>query len=93
MRKGIRTLWQAEQDIEASYEWYESKSIAVAEAFLAELDASYQRISDHPLIGSPLGSGVRRLRLRRFPLSLVYTVTDSAVVVVSIVHDRQKRRR
>ncbi len=69
---------------------YEQQRTNLGRRFLIELDASLDLLVENPGLGSILldtsRGPVRRLVMRRFPLSIVYQHDDSHIVVVAIAH-------
>jgi toxin ParE2 len=44
------------------------------------------RIARFPEAWQPLGEGLRRCRLSRFPYALIYAVNNSDILVVAVAH-------
>ena len=51
-----------------------------------EVDRARQRIIDFPNAWHPLGDGVRRCRLDRFPYGLIYLVDGDDIAIVAVAH-------
>ncbi|TMG80352.1 MAG: hypothetical protein E6H78_18725 [Betaproteobacteria bacterium] len=53
-----------------------------------------QRVIDllraQPGLGRPVGRGLRRAVLRRFPFSLIYAEGPDAIVIVAIAHHKRR---
>lgn len=81
---------EAALEFERSYEYYASRSIIAADAFLHEIDAALEGILENPLLWPRYLEGYRRRVLSRFPFSIVYRVVDDVVEVVGIVHDKKR---
>jgi plasmid stabilization system protein ParE len=81
----------ARAEIRAARRWYEGRVPGLGRRFLADLDATVAHAVEHPEMYPVLadGSGDRRALLRRFPYSIVYRVTESAIVVLACIHHRQ----
>ena len=43
----------------------------------------------HPDIGTPVRTAVRRVRLRRFPYSILYGVGGDTLLVLVVMHHRR----
>jgi toxin ParE1/3/4 len=69
---GFRLLPPAEEEMTESALLYESASSGLGENFLADVQRAITEAREHPAIGQPLGGGLRRTVLRRFPFSLIY---------------------
>jgi toxin ParE2 len=49
-----------------------------------------KRIAERPRAWLPLGDGVRRFRLGRFPYGLIYVVEADEIVVLAVAHLHRK---
>lgn len=70
--------------------WYAQRSLATAEAFLAELDLALDRIGNHAERYARYLHGTHRYPLRRFPFSVVYRVAADKILVVAFAHMRRR---
>lgn len=72
----IRILYrlEAESDIEAAFDWYESRESGLGEKFRAEIEAAQTQIARSPLAFRAVLGNVRRCVLRRFPYLLLFVV-------------------
>ncbi len=60
---------EAEGDILEAFRWYESKRAGLGTLFVDEVDAAFERVTEAPH-SFPLAYGeLRRLVMKRFPLS------------------------
>jgi plasmid stabilization system protein ParE len=83
---------EAETDLAAAFEWYESKSLGLGTDFLRAVDACYAFIRRAPESYQLVYSGVRRARLRRFPFSVYYLVDEQGIAVLGCLHWRRNPR-
>ena len=84
---------EAEQEVAAAAEWYEARGSGLAAEFLRAFDVAVASVVRNPLQHPEVHPVLRRTLLRRFPYSLVYSVSDEEIVVVSCAHWRQNPRR
>jgi plasmid stabilization system protein ParE len=89
----VRFRPEAESEINAAAEWYESRGSILAEEFLRAVDAAVVAVERNPLQHPKVHPQFRRVLLRRFPHSLIFAVADSEVVIVACSHWRQHPRR
>ncbi len=87
----IRQLAQA--DIEEAARWYELRSEGLGQRFLDEVERTLARLAANPLLYPKLHRQIRRALLRRFPLGIFYLAERDRIVVVAIMHARQRPRR
>jgi hypothetical protein len=74
----VRFLEIAEIELDQAIRWYGAQAPGLGNAFLIEVLSAADRIARRPEAWQPLGEGVRRCRLGRFPYGL-------------ILHRRQRR--
>ena len=85
----VRLTSLAELDAWMARSWYESKSARLGEHFVAELAVAFDNLEQFPLAWHPLGDGVRRYRLDRFPYGVFYVIVLDECVVFAIDHLRR----
>lgn len=82
----------AEAEFLAVVDWYAARDADVATELVALVREAVLHIADVPEAW-PTWPGRDDLRvrvLRRFPFSIVYTVTADAIVVVAVAHHRRR---
>jgi plasmid stabilization system protein ParE len=84
---------EAEQEIITAAEWHESRGSGLAAEFLRSIDAALAAVERAPLQHGEVLPGFRRCLLKRFPYSLIFSVSDQDVVVLACTHWRQNPRR
>ena len=72
---------------------YEAKGARIVtdrgEAFVGDVERSIALFTEFPSLGSPAPSATRRVRLSRFPYSLVYQVADDVIRVIAVEHQNR----
>jgi hypothetical protein len=58
----------------------------LGDAFLIEVLSAADRIAQLPQAWHPLGEGLRRCRLSRFPYGLIYAVENGDLLVLAVAH-------
>jgi len=86
----LRLLRSAELELDDAVAWYRARGDALVERFLAEVAAARDRIIAHPHAWHPLGDGVRRYRLRRFPYGLIYVIEADEILVLALAHHSRR---
>jgi plasmid stabilization system protein ParE len=81
---------EALTDAEQAWRWYAERSADAADRFEAELRRALEFAALMPEASSPAPAGTRRLRLHGFPHSLIYRVTQSAIQVLAVAHERRE---
>jgi len=73
-------------DTQEVYDWYEEKLIGLGERFLAELEACYIRIENHPTSFGKFYKNYRKAQLKKYPYLVIYTITKTEILVFSVFH-------
>lgn len=92
MTRRVRVRPEAERDIEAASAWYEEQRAGLGREVLHELDAVYERIAKFPFLYAELYRGLRRVRVRRFPVGVFYLVTRDEIHIVAVLHAARSPR-
>ncbi len=86
-------------DVAAAGTWYGQHSPELGAAFYDELEATFERLREQPLMYQVLHKGIRKAALHRFPYAVYCVVEGQAVVVTAVLHlhrdpaEWQRRRR
>ena len=83
----------ADADIDDDYEWYESQRAGVGDQFFADLLATLNTISSHPMLFQVVKRNTRRAVLRRFPYAVYYRIRPQSILVVACIHGRRSPAR
>ena len=86
MKYRLEFIQAAYLDIQEAWLWYEEQKVGLGEEFLLSLEASFNQIQRNPLLYQIAFSKVRVALLRRFPYRIVYTLADSTIGVVGVLH-------
>ena len=70
--KPIRLRSEAELEIEEAFEFYRRESPRIADRFLDEIDASFEKIQNDPQLYPRYTKSTRRRVLGSFPFSIIY---------------------
>lgn len=86
---------EASSEFSDAAQWYEHRGTGLGLAFIAAVDATIESIGAWSQAGARiegLGDGldVRRAPVARFPYHVAYLVTDEAIHVLAIAHDRRR---
>ena len=84
------SIQEAVAEAQAAAHGYRERSPAAADAFLAELDRTIEKIAVDPGIWPRYVAGTQRFLLKRFPFSVVFRLVSNRIQVVAIAHRRRK---
>ena len=82
----VRFLEIAEIELDQAIHWYREQAPGLGDAFLIEVLSATNRIARFPDAWHPLGEGLRRCRLSRFPYGLIYAVEHGDILVLAVAH-------
>jgi len=74
----------AEQDIEASVEWYNLKRDGLGSEFAVEVSVMFERIKENSLQFPKKYKEMRKATLKRFPYIIFFVVSNNIAFVLGI---------
>lgn len=77
-------------EISDSFQWYQAQSNGLGTKFIEELEDAFHSIQALPNTWPPMGKSHRRYILSRFPYSVIYTLMNEQILVVTIMHNHRK---
>lgn len=78
---------EAEFDLrEAAAHYRERAGTTLTQAFLNDFEHAIQLLLEHPLLGAQWLYRKRRLVMKYFPYSVIYTVADQEIRVLAVAH-------
>lgn len=77
---------QADREFADAVEWYKSRDVKVAVAFIETIERLLQGIQENPFQYQAIEENIRQATLRRFPYKVVYQVTKTELVIISCFH-------
>jgi toxin ParE2 len=82
----LRLLAPAQDELDEAMAWYAAQAPDLDKAFLFETLKVFRLIQQFPLAWHPLGEGIRRCRLARFPYGVIYAPEGDDILVLAISH-------
>ncbi|CAA9200881.1 hypothetical protein FLACOL7796_03496 [Flavobacterium collinsii] len=90
----IKILRFAENEIDKTIEFYESRSKGLGKQFLSYLKTSLQVLKTHPeLFQIKKEPGYRELTLVKFPFVIIYEIIGNEVIIYSVFHTSRNPQR
>lgn len=86
----VRLLEVAQEELDEAISYYNDQVTGLGDAFLIETLAALDRIRRYPQAWHPLGEGVRRCRLRRFPYGLIYHAAEIEILILAVAHSHRR---
>lgn len=88
--KPIVFLQPANEEMLAGAKYYERQASGLGRDFLDEIEHVLSRLREFPNSGKQMGNGVRRRLARRFPFAVLYKEEIEQIVVMAVMHLRQR---
>ena len=87
----LRLRPEARSDLHQAMAWCEERESGLGAMFLAEADATLERIGAHPNRYANVHGPFRRALMRRFPYAIYFTTEERLVIIFAVLHQRQDR--
>ncbi|OGA13510.1 MAG: hypothetical protein A3H32_06905 [Betaproteobacteria bacterium RIFCSPLOWO2_02_FULL_63_19] len=86
----FRQLRGAIRDLDEALVHYARIHATLVRSLADEVGVARQRIGEQPDAWHPLGAGLRRYVLRRFPYTIIYRADPEEIVIVAYAHQRRR---
>lgn len=95
MSHRVIVLDEAEDELIAARQWYETQRPGLGLEFRNVIDEAIDRLLEAPLSASPVVSvpssvGARRVFVKRFPYSIVFIEHNEDLWIVAFAHHRRR---
>jgi toxin ParE1/3/4 len=81
---------QAQVELREAAAFYGLESGALRERFLSAIEAALEHVLGFPKASQVVRGDVRRMPLRRFPYSLLYTIRGNEVRILAVMHQGRR---
>jgi plasmid stabilization system protein ParE len=76
----------AKADLEIATDWYASRSEALSQEFIDEIDKTFQRIQNNPLLFAVVRKQIRMSIVKRFPYGVYFYIAGDIINVFGVFH-------
>ena len=76
----------ARQDLQESYDWYETKLAGLGDDFISAVEDTIATIIEHPESHAIFIDDYRKVNTRRFPFKLIYSLKGETITIWSVFH-------
>ena len=83
---------QAEAELVAARNWYNTQRAGLGHEFVDEVAEASAAIATRPLSFPKVHGEMRRAILRRFPYGVFFRTTTDEVIILGVVHGRRHPR-
>lgn len=80
----------ARRELTEAAEYFERQAPGRGDDFLDAALAAAELIRTRPLLGTPGTNDTRRLQIRQFPYSMVYTIGKAGPHILAVAHHRRR---
>ncbi len=88
----LRFLNAAETELFEAAAYYEMQVQHLGENFFAIIEEAVDEIVESPNMCPEIENGIRKRLVRRFPYSVLYGLHEDEIIIVAIMHQKQKPR-
>lgn len=88
----VRYRPKAADDLGLAIAWYDAKGEKVGNLFVDAYEKAIERVSSNPYVYASDNSGLRIVRMVRFPYAIYFRVRSEQIVVLAIMHTSRDRR-
>jgi len=82
----IAFLDEIQDDLIASFDYYEQQAVGLGDEFLTSVDAAIHYIRRHPLQYQKIFLETRKINLRRFPSGVYYVIDNDKILITAVMH-------
>lgn len=86
----VRFLAPAEEEMNASAQYYEQQLPGLGYRFLDEVDRGIRAIKALPKAAPVIHPNIRRKLIRHFPFALLYRIDPTEIAILAVMHLRRK---
>jgi plasmid stabilization system protein ParE len=92
MNPPIAIGFEATDEVDTAYRWYENQRVGLGEEFLAILLGQLERIQENPEAWAVVYRNIRACPLRRFPYVVYFRIRSDQIEVVAVQHAHRNPR-
>jgi plasmid stabilization system protein ParE len=81
---------EAEAEFVDAAVFYETRLTGLGASFVAAIERAVALIREHPEAGSPLGSRLRKVVVRRFPYAVFYRRETDRLLILAVAHQGRR---
>src|SRR5947209_17260624 len=90
--RSLRVLPEAEEELAAAAEWYESKRAGLGVELVAIVDRAFDAIKDAPFAYAQWRADrpYRQVLLTRFPYVVFFRIDGDAIEIMAVAHAKRR---
>lgn len=88
----VKLTKKASNDLSQIADYYDNQKTGLGTNFMESINTSISKIRQAPHASRPgLKMGTREKIVRKYPYTIVYTVKDNIIIIVTVYHQKKKR--
>lgn len=91
--KPVRVLAAARRDIEHERQYYNRAQPGLGIRFSHAVAKALRELCKNPEAMQEIAHGIRRWPIKTFPHGIMYSITDSEIIIISVFHPSQDPER
>jgi plasmid stabilization system protein ParE len=88
--RSLRIIAEAEQDYQASFDWYAERSEQAALAFAEAVNRTQKIIEANPERFVNVDRRHHALAVKKFPFRIIYRIEVDEIVIVAVEHAKRR---
>jgi len=90
MKRNVSHHELAEFELNEAADYFDAKHPGLGRSFILEVKRAVSQITDHPESAKPLKETARRKVIRRFPYSVIYSLSPETIRILAIASQRRR---
>lgn len=79
-----------QKEFDEATDFYALERMSLGAAFVEAIERAVAHVRERPESCAVLWGRVRKMRVARFPYSVLYSVLDDQIRVIAVAHDRRR---
>ena len=90
MRRGVSFHEDARSEFDEAADFYGMERASLGVAFVGAVEHAVDHVCEYPDSCAVLRGRVRKMRIERFPYSVMYSILGDHIRVLAVAHDRRR---
>ena len=86
----VRWHPDAKEEADLAAAFYKEQQLGLEQHFLDNLEEALHRLQQHPLLYRIVSPNIRKCKIKRFPLGIIFRTRADCIEIIAIMHVRRK---
>jgi toxin ParE1/3/4 len=86
----VRWHLDAKEEADRAAAFYKEQQLGLEQRFLDNLEEALHRVQQHPLLYRVVAPNIRKCKIKRFPLGIIFRIRVDCIEIIAIMHVRRK---